>query len=74
MCVRCEALEEALGRILQWSRAYPESVFPKVTALDYGKAHTVLKTVGLTVDRLSADAMRHALRGVGRIAEGALEE
>ena len=69
---RIEDLEEALGRILQWSKAYPTSVFPEVIALDYARAQAVLKTIGLSVDRISADALRHGLHGVGRIAEGAL--
>lgn len=69
---RIEQLEAALTRILEWADAYPLQVFPKVDE-DYAKrAHEVLTAHGMTLDRLSADAMRHCLRGVRRIASAAL--
>ncbi len=29
MCERCEAMEDGLQSIVQWSEAYPLSVFPE---------------------------------------------
>lgn len=71
---REDRLEEALYRIQQWADAYPTTVFP-VPDDDYmQRAHEVLKAHGMTVDRISADAMRHVLHGIGRIARAALKE
>ncbi len=73
MSEREERLEEALWRIAQWADAYPLEAFPAVTE-DYAKrAHEVLTANGMTLDQLSADAMRHVVRGVGKIAKQALE-
>lgn len=69
MADRIEQLTEALQRIKQWSEAYPLDVFPEP---DLKRAHAVLKEHGMTLDAISAHVMRHALRGVGRIAAEAL--
>ena len=66
---RIEKLEEALQRILQWSEAYPLAIFPEP---DLQRAHEVLKANGMTVDAISASAMRHVIIGVGKIAREAL--
>lgn len=70
---RSEVMEEALDRIAKWADAYPTDIFPVPDDGYCQKAHEVLKAHGMTVDRISADAMRHALRGVGRIARAALK-
>ena len=64
-----EAMEEALEQIDSWSRAYPLKIFPEP---DFAKAHEVLKAAGMTIDAISASAMRHAVEGVGDIARKAL--
>jgi hypothetical protein len=69
---REELLIEALERIAQWADAYPLSVFPAPDDDYMKRAHEVLKAHGMTIDRISADAMRHVLYGVGRIARAAL--
>jgi len=66
---REERLEEALERILQWSEAYPLDIFPEP---DLKRAHEVLTANGMTLDALSAHAMRHVIQGVGKIAREAL--
>jgi hypothetical protein len=67
-----EHLRDALWQIAQWADAYPLEVFPKVTE-DYAmRAHEVLTANGMTLDRLSAHAMRHVVQGVGKIAKEAL--
>jgi len=69
---RIERLEAALARIVEWADAYPVAVFPEVDDGYAKRAHAVLTANGMTLDRLSAAAMRHCLTGVRRIASDAL--
>ena len=64
-----DRMTEALERIEQWSRAYPRSVFPEP---DLKRARALLEAGGMTLDAISAHAMRHAVEGVGKIARAAL--
>ena len=73
MSEREERLEEALQRIAQWADAYPLAVFPEVDQAYYRKAAEVLAENGMTIDRLSANAMRHVIEGAGKIAKDALK-
>lgn len=66
---RAERYEEALQRILQWSEAYPTDIF---IPPDYKAVHAILQDHGKTLDALSADCMRMATDGVGKIARQAL--
>ena len=66
-----EQYREALEKIQAWAHAYPLSVFPKP---DLKKAHKALKAAGMTLDAISADAMRHVLDGVIKIIEQALKD
>ena len=66
---RVEILEDALRSIERWSRAYPVTVFSEP---DLPKAHMALLAAGMTLDAVSAHAIRHAIDGVGRIAREAL--
>lgn len=70
---REDRMEEALHRIAQWADAYPLYAFPEPDAAYYAKAREVLEANGMTLDCLSADAMRHVITQVGHIAKGALE-
>lgn len=72
MSDREERLEEALQSILKWANAYPLAVFPETTEEYMRNASRVLTEHGMTVDRISAAAMRHVLKGVGEIAREAL--
>jgi hypothetical protein len=69
---RIDKLEEALQRIARWADAYPLQVFPEVDAAYHAAAHEVLTANGMTLDRLSASAMRHVITQVGKIAADAL--
>lgn len=71
---RIEKLEEALRRIVEWADAYPLKVFPEPNEDYYRRAHEVLKADGMTLDRLSAAAMRHCLTGARKIASKALQD
>lgn len=64
-------LQTALQEIERWSHAYPLSAFPEP---DLAKAHELLKAGGMTLDVISADAMRHVITEVGEMARRALEE
>lgn len=59
-----------LAEIDRWARAYPETVFPEP---DLKRAHELLWAGGMTLDAISAHAMRHVVRGVGEIARCGLE-
>jgi hypothetical protein len=65
-----EKYEDALERIQSWTKAYPLDIFPKP---DLKKAAKVLKDNGMTLDSISADAMRHVLDGIKDIVEQALK-
>lgn len=71
MAKRLDAAESALHRIKQWSEAYPIKVFPEP---DWKRAAAVLKDNGMTLDSISAHAMRHVIEGVQRIADAAAQE
>ena len=70
---KVDLYEEALHQIASWATAYPLAVFPEPDKAYYKRAHEVLTANGMTLDRLSAAAMRHVVEGVGRIARQALE-
>jgi hypothetical protein len=65
-----ERLREAHERIVEWSRAYPLQVFPKP---DLKRVRELLKPGGMTLDAISADAMRHVIEQVAKISRAALE-
>jgi hypothetical protein len=64
-----ERLRNALEQIEQWAKAYPLSVFPEP---DLTKARALLDAGGLTLDAISASAMRHVLSGIREIVRDAL--
>jgi hypothetical protein len=66
-----EGLQEALDQIIQWAEAYPLPAFPEP---DFAKAAELLQAGGMTLDSLSASAMRHVVRTVAAIAKRALED
>ena len=65
-----ERLTDLFYRLRTWQQAYPLEVFPKP---DLKKAHNVLRAAGMTLDAISADAMRHVLDGIRDIVEQALK-
>ena len=67
---KIDRYEEALHRIKSWSEAYPLEVFPEP---DLKRAHEVLTAHGMMLDAISAHVMRHAVKGVGKIAREALD-
>lgn len=67
---RLDRYEEALRRVVQWSKAYPTTVFPEPDLL---KVAEVLKANGMTLDSVSASCMRSCLYSVGLLAQEALD-
>ena len=65
-----DKFEGALLRIDTWAKAYPLDVFLKP---DLKQAAKVLKAAGMTLDAISADAMRHVIDGVKDITKQALK-
>tara|TARA_R110000868_G_scaffold381184_1_gene647553 strand:+ start:1574 stop:1969 length:396 start_codon:yes stop_codon:yes gene_type:complete len=65
-----DRLREALEQIAQWSDAYPTEVFPEP---DFAQATAALASSGMSIDAVSASNMRHATKGVGKIARAALK-
>ena len=59
-----QAREPAL-RIKQWCNAYPLDIFPEP---DFKLARIGLKSVGITIDQVSASNMRHVLNGITKYA------
>jgi hypothetical protein len=70
MTDRVERYEDALRRIVEWSEAYPLSVFPEP---DWNEAAKLLHAGGVSLDAISASCMRHVVAGVAEIARDALE-
>ena len=64
-------MEKSLRDIESWARAYPLTVFPKP---DKKRAAEVLSINGMSLDAISADAMRHVLEGIINIVRDGLGE
>lgn len=64
VAVRRGDLEEIVGRIDEWAAAYPLTIFPTP---DHDKARKALESEGLTLDAISASAMRHVITQVAEI-------
>jgi len=65
-----ERLSEAHEWIVRLSHAYPLTIFPEP---DLKKARELLEAGGMTLDAISADAMRHVITQVAKISSAALE-
>ena len=61
-----DALREKLSRIEQWCEAYPLDIFPEP---DLKKAAFALNVYGISLDSVSAHAMRHVLTGIRKIID-----
>jgi hypothetical protein len=69
-----EDANDKIYEIVNWTKAYPITVFHKPTSEEWKKANEALKAAGFWgIDCFSADTMRHVVEGVKEIAEKALE-
>jgi hypothetical protein len=71
MSEREQLFEEALRRLLLWSKVYSRDVFPEP---DWEKADELLKAGGISLDVIRLHCMRHVMERVGQIAREALSE
>jgi hypothetical protein len=62
-------LLEAHHEIVEWARAYPLKAFPEP---DFAKAAKLLTAGGMTLDAISASAMRHVVTTVAKISRAAI--
>lgn len=63
---RIDAAEETLERIKNWCEAYPLDIFPEP---DLANAHKILTENGMTLDAISAHAMRHVVTSIKKLIE-----
>jgi TolA-binding protein len=63
---QAERLQERLDQIRTWCDAYPLDIFPEP---DLKEARRLLEAGGMTLDAVSAQAMRHVLNGIRIIIE-----
>ena len=63
-----ERLDHALDLVLQWVEAYPLDVFPEP---DWKQVRALLEAGGITLDSVSAGAMRRVVDGIQRIVREA---
>jgi hypothetical protein len=71
LTLKVERYEDALQELADWAKAYPLDIFPEP---DFKKANAILKANGMTVDAISASAMRHLLVRVQEIVHKAKGE
>lgn len=67
-----ERLREALRQVCNWSDAYPEDFF-LFAEPDWIKARELLEAGGITLDSVSAGAIRRAVTDIGATSRAALE-
>jgi hypothetical protein len=65
-----DRLRQALQRIVAWGEAYPPTSFPEP---NWQEAAKLLKAGGMSLDIISANCMKHVVKGVSEIARRALE-
>ena len=70
---RIEDLEHSLRCIQQWCRAYPVPMFKELTNEQIELAGEVLKFHSIDIGALHASWARHLLKGIGEIADTALQ-
>ena len=68
---RCAKVEEALIDVKQWCDAYPIKIFPEP---DLDKARQLLEAGGMTLDSISASAMRHVVTQIGKMLAAAIRK
>ncbi len=62
--------EAMAGRLRQLASAYPTSVFRPLSDIDLDEANSSLSSVGLTLDRVAAHALREMLLNLANEIDG----
>jgi len=68
-----EKMEAALGRIRNWTEAYPLDMFPEPTKEDWKEIARLLKDNGYLIDSVTSSNMRHVINGVKALVEDVLD-
>jgi hypothetical protein len=71
LVLKVERYEDALQELADWAKAYPLDIFPEP---DLKRAHELLQAGGMTIDAVSASAMRHLLVRVQEIVKMARKQ
>lgn len=66
LILQIEGYEDAMRELDTWAKAYPLDIFPEP---DFKRANEILHAHGMTVDAISASAMRHLLVRVQEIVK-----
>ena len=67
---RLDNLADAIGKIEQWAKAYPEDIFIPMTTEDWKEHHQILKDNGARSGSAAAgDSMRHVCKGIQKILD-----
>ncbi len=69
---RLDNLADAIGKIEQWAKAYPEDIFIPMTPEDWRDHHSMLKGHGRSGSAAAADSMRHVCKGIQKILDEVL--
>ena len=64
---KVDDFEEKIHKITNWIKAYPLKIFPSMSIDDWKSVRDILSSNGYTIDRISADNMRHVLNGIHKI-------
>jgi len=67
---KVDDFEEKIHKITNWIKAYPLKIFPSMSIDDWKSVRDILSSNGYTIDRISADNMRHVLNGIHKILSG----
>ena len=62
-------LADAIGKIEQWAKAYPEDIFIPMTSEDWQQHHEILKGANRSGSAAAADSMRHVAVGMQKILD-----
>jgi hypothetical protein len=71
LVIKVDRYEDALQELAGWVRAYPLDIFPEP---DLKRAHELLQVGGMSIDVVSASAMRYLLVHVQEIVQKARGE
>lgn len=66
-------LADAIGKIEQWSKAYPVDIFIPMTSEDWKEHHELLKGASRSGSAAAGDCMRHVSAGILQILDDVMQ-
>lgn len=58
---------EILQKLDRWCNAYPTTIFPEMTSLEWKEHHRILEKAGRSGTAAAADCMRHTVNGFKKV-------